>query len=172
MTLVFDATPLIYLGKIDRLDVVESRNRRLVIPGRVYREVVGEGMKHGYADAKRVNALVRDGIIDQQAFEKNERFDQLVQNTPLSPADASVLLLADELEGTAVLDEAYGRTVAETEGIETRGTAYLVLSRVKEGELAAEDAREIIDAMVDAGWHCSTDLYAKILRKLDELASE
>lgn len=172
MTLVFDATPLIYLGKIDRLDVVMSRDRRLVVPDRVYREVVEEGMEREYADAKRIDALVRDGTIEQRAFEQNDRFDQLVQNTPLSPADVAVLILADELGGTAVMDEAYGRTIAETEGIETRGTAYLVLSRVKDGELASEDAREVIDEMVDAGWHCSTDLYAKVLRKLEAVASE
>ena len=172
MTLVFDATPLIYLGKIDRLDVVADLDRRRVIPGRVYKEVVGKGMQQGYADAKRVNALFRNGTIEQQSFEKNDRFDRLVQNTRLSPADVAVLLLADDLGGTAVMDEGYGRTIAETEGVETRGTAYLVLSRVKDGEIEPEDAREIIDGMVDAGWHCSTDLYAKIFRKLEELASE
>jgi predicted nucleic acid-binding protein len=84
----------------------------------------------------------------------------------------AVILLADELEGSAVLDEDYGRTVAETEGVETRGTAYLVLSRVKDGEMEPEDAREIIDGMLDAGWYCSTDLYSKILRKLEEFAPE
>ncbi|PSQ50744.1 DUF3368 domain-containing protein [Halobacteriales archaeon SW_6_65_15] len=172
MTLVFDATPLNYLGKIDRLDVVADLDRNLVVPGRVYKEVVGEGMKHDYADAKRINALGRDGTIKQQAFEKNDQFEQLVQSTPLSPADVAVILLADELEGTAVLDEDYGRTVAETEGVETRGTAYLVLSRVKDGEMEPEDAREIIDGMLDAGWYCSTDLYSKILRKLEEFAPE
>ena len=172
MTLVFDATPLIYLGKTDRLDAMVGLDRRLVLPSRVYEEVVEEGMKHGYADAKRIDAVVRDGTIEQQSFEKNERFDQLVQSTPLSPADVAVVLLADELGGTAVMDEAYGRTIAETEDEETRGTAYLVLSRVKRGEIPPEDARKVIEEMVDAGWHCSTDLYAKISRKLDEFSSQ
>lgn len=172
MTLVFDATPLIYLGKADRLDVVADIDQTLVVPGRVCEEVVYKGMKHGYVDAKRINKLIRNGTFEQQAFEKDERFDRLVQETPLSPADVAVLLLTDEMDGVAVMDEKYGRTVAETEGIETRGTAYLVLSRVREGRLEPEEACETIDAMVDSGWHCSTDLYAKILRKLDALADE
>lgn len=172
MTLVFDATPLIYLGKADRLDVVADIDRRLVVPGRVCREVVYEGLKHGYADAKRVNTLIHDGTFEQRTFEASDRFDRLVRNTRLSQADVAVLLLADELGGTAVMDEGYGRTIAETEGIDTRGTAYLVLSQVKGGELEPDDAREIVDAMLDAGWHCSTDLYAKILRTLDSLADE
>lgn len=172
MTLVFDATPLIYLGKTDQLDVIADVDRRLVVPERVYGEVVAEGMERGYADAKRVDTLVRDGTFERRTFEENDRFDRLVRNTRLSRADTAVLLLADELGGTAVMDEGYGRSIAETEGVETRGTAYLVLSLVKNGGLAPEYAREIVDAMLDAGWHCSTDLYAKILRKLDSLAVE
>ena len=172
MTLVFDATPLIYLGKADRLDVVADIDRRLVVPERVYGEVVSDGMERGYADAKRVDELIRDDAFERRAFEENDRFDRLVENTRLSRADAAVLLLADELGGTAVMDEGYGRRIAETEAVETRGTAYIVLSRVKEGTLAPEDAREIVDAMVESGWHCSTDLYAKVLRKLDSLAGE
>lgn len=172
MTQVFDATPLIYLGKADRLDEVADIDRRLVVPERVCREVVAEGLERGYADAKRVDTLIQDGTFERRAFEENERFGRLVRNTRLSEADTSVLLLADELGGTAVMDEGYGRSIAETEGVETRGTAYVVLSRVKDGDLAPDDAREIVDAMLDAGWHCSTDLYAKLLRKLDSLADE
>lgn len=172
MTLVFDATPLIYLGKADRLDVVADIDRRLVVPDRVCREVVDEGLEREYTDAKRVDARIQDDTFERRTFEANSRFDRLVRNTRLSQADVAVLLLADELGGTAVMDEGYGRTIAETEGIDTRGTAYLVLSRVKAGELAPEEGRKVIDAMVEAGWHCSTDLYAKLLRKLDSLADE
>jgi len=65
------------------------------------------------------------------------------------------------------MDEAYGRDVASTEGIDTRGTAYLVLLLVKRGALDPEAAREVIDAMLEAGWYCAPDVYAGVLRKLD-----
>jgi predicted nucleic acid-binding protein len=65
------------------------------------------------------------------------------------------------------MDETYGRDVAATEGIETRGTAYLVLLLTKEGVIDAEAARETIDAILEAGWYCAPDTYAKVLRKLD-----
>ncbi|WP_276299039.1 DUF3368 domain-containing protein [Halorussus lipolyticus] len=172
MTLVFDATPLIYLGKADRLDVLTNVKDDLVIPGRVCKEVVGDGMKQGYPDAKRINNRLRDGLFEQRTFDKDERFTNLVQNTALSPADTAVLLLADDIDGIAVMDEQHGREIAEVEGIETRGTAYLLLSLVKRGDLPTEEARETIDRMLDAGWHCSPNLYAKIVRKLDELAPE
>lgn len=172
MTLVFDATPLIYLGKANRLDVLNALQSNLLVPNRVYEEVVYQGMKNGHADAKRVNECVQGGVIEQESVEQTERFDRLAAETNLSEADTAVLLLADEVDGTAVMDERYGRTIADTEGIETRGTAYLLLSLVECGDLESDEARAIIDAMLDAGWHCSPNLYATILRKLDSLAPE
>lgn len=172
MTLVFDATPLIYLGKAERLDVLAATDQRLVIPGRVYTEVVADGMKREYADAKRINEHVREGLFEQQTCQKDERFENLVRNTALSSTDTAVLLLADEVDGTAVMDEQHGRDIADVEGIETRGTAYLLLSLVSHEDLSADEARETIDAMLDAGWYCAPDLYAKIIQKLEELQRE
>jgi predicted nucleic acid-binding protein len=172
MTLVFDATPLIYLGKADRIDVLAETEQRLVIPGRVYAEVVEDGTKRGYPDAKRIGRRCRDGLFERQTYERDERFERLSDGTNLAPADTATLLLADETDGTAVMDEKHGRAIAEVEHIDSRGTTYLLLSLVKGGDLPADEARETIDAMVSAGWHCSTDLYSKMLRTLEELRSE
>jgi predicted nucleic acid-binding protein len=69
------------------------------------------------------------------------------------------------------MDETYGRDVAETEGISTRGTAYLVLVLATEGFIHVDDARAVIDRMIDEGWYCAPDSYAKVVRKLDSIAS-
>jgi predicted nucleic acid-binding protein len=172
MTRVFDATPLIYLGRADSLDALASLRRPLLVPERVHEEVVEQGTEKGYPDAKRVDRFVRTGRLERRRVDATERLDRLAEETRLSPADAAVLLLADEVDGTAVMDEQYGRNVADAEGVDTRGTAYLLLALVERGDLASEDARDVIDAMVDSGWHCSTDLYAKLLRKLDSLSNE
>jgi len=57
--------------------------------------------------------------------------------------------------------------VASTEGIDTRGTAYLVLLLVKRGALDPETAREAIDAMLEAGWYCAPDVYMRIVQKME-----
>ena len=64
------------------------------------------------------------------------------------------------------MDETYGRDVASTEGIETRGTVYLVLSLAKRGVVCPERARMVVNAMVDAGWYCSTATDSKIVRTI------
>jgi predicted nucleic acid-binding protein len=61
------------------------------------------------------------------------------------------------------MDDTYGRDVAASEDITTRGTAYIVLRLTAEGEIEPDDAREVIDAMLGAGWYCTPDVYATIL---------
>lgn len=165
---VFDATPLIYLGKVDRLGIVAGLDRDRLIPERVYEEVVTAGVEGGYPDARRVERAVEDGLFSVREVEDGESFERLRRNPNVSGADVAVLSLADELDGVAVMDERYGRDVADIEGIDTRGTAYLVGLLVNRGELPAAEGREIVDGMVEAGWHCSPALYARLVRTFEE----
>ncbi|WP_232508568.1 DUF3368 domain-containing protein [Haloarcula marismortui] len=97
-------------------------------------------------------------------------YSRLHGNSNLSDADAAVLACADDHNGVAVIDETYGRDVAAAEGITTRGTAFLVLKCTKQGTISSDDARTIIDAMVDEGWYCAPAVYTKILQKLETLS--
>lgn len=169
MTWVFDATPLIYLSKAGRLDVVETLDARRIVPDRVYHEVVTEGIDAGYDDARRIERAVDDDLLEVVGVdvEDSPTATRLTRHPGLSDADIAVLTCADTAGAVAVMDETAGRSAAEAEGIETRGTAYLVLSAVKRETLSPEVGRETIDAMVDRGWYVAPDLYAKIVRKLE-----
>ena len=166
---VFDATPLVYLATVDRLSLLSHLDEPRLVPDRVYHEVVTRGLEEGYPDARRVERGIEEGILDVVAVEGTDAFDRLRENPNLSDADAAVLACAAERDATAVMDEAYGRDVAGVEGIETRGTAYLLLLLVKRGEITAEEARQTLDEMLDAGWYCSPDLYATLVGKFEEL---
>lgn len=167
---VFDATPLIYLAKVDRLTFVQHIEASCVIPERVYEEVVTTGIEQGSPDARRIERSVEDDSFDVMAAETTTLLSRLQQNSNLSNADIAVLACADAYDGVAVMDETYGRDVAATEDITTRGTAYLVLRLAKQGAISADDARTVIDAMIDEGWYCAPDVYAKIAQKLDSFA--
>ena len=67
------------------------------------------------------------------------------------------------------MDETYGRDVAANEDITTRGTAYIVLRLTAAGEIEPDEARDVIDAMLGAGWYCAPDVYATILGTIDDL---
>lgn len=167
---VFDATPLIYLAKADRLGLVGHLEESCVIPERVAEEVVEAGIERGYPDARRIERQIEADRFDVVSVEPTPLRARLRENDSLSDADADVLACADTHDGVAVMDETYGREVAATEGITTRGTAYLVLRLAKRGAINIDEARAVIDTMVDAGWYCAPDVYARIVRTLDELA--
>ncbi|CAJ53666.1 DUF3368 domain-containing protein [Haloquadratum walsbyi] len=167
---VFDATPLISLVKIDRLALVQHLEASCVLPERVYEEVVETGLEQGYPDARRIERSVDADRFDIVSVETTPLLSRLLDNSNLSDADVAVLACADAHDGVAVMDETYGRDVAAAEGITTRGTAYLVLKLASEGTISVDDARTVIDAMIDEGWYCAPDVYAKIVQKLDSLA--
>jgi len=167
---VFDATPLIYLAKVDRLALVQQFDTSCVVPERVYAEVVETGLEQGYPDARRIERSVDADRFDIVSVETTPLLSRLKENSNLSDADIAVLAYADAHDGVAVMDETYGRDVAAAEGITTRGTAYLVLKLASEGTISVDDARTVIDAMIDEGWYCAPDVYAKIIQKLESLA--
>lgn len=139
---------------------------------RVYHEVVTRGLEEGCPDARRVERGTEEGILDVVAVDEDETFERLRENPNLNEADAALLASATKRDATAVIDEAYGRDVAAVEGIGTRGTAYVLFLPVKRGKATADEARETLDAMVDAGWYCSPDLYATLVGKLGELSDD
>jgi predicted nucleic acid-binding protein len=167
---VFDATPLIYLAKVDRLELVQHLEERCVIPELVHDEVVETGLEEGYPDARRIERSIDNDQFDIVSVTTTSLRSRLQTNDNLSSADAAVLAHADRCDGIAVMDETYGRDVAATEGITTRGTAYIVLKTAKQGAIDAEKARSVIDAMIDEGWYCAPDVYTKIVRKLESFS--
>jgi predicted nucleic acid-binding protein len=166
---VFDATPLIYLAKVDRLALVQHLEASCVLPERVYEEVVETGLEQGYPDARRIERSVEADRFAIVSVETTALLTHLQDNSNLSDADVAVLACADAHDGVAVMDETYSRDVAAAEGITTWGTAYLVLKLASEGTISADEARTVIDAMIDEGWYCAPDVYAKIVQKLESL---
>lgn len=169
MSWVFDATPLIYLAKAERLDVLDALDEPRVVPEAVYREVVTTGVEQGYDDARRIERAAEDGLVDVVSVDTDGSAigTRLARHPGLSDADAAVLACADARGATAVMDESAGRSAAEVEDVETRGTAYLVLAGVRDGALSTAAGRDTIDAMIDHGWYVAPDVYAKIIGKLE-----
>ena len=169
MTWVFDATPLIYLAKSERLGVIETVSDPRLVPEAVYREVVTEEIEAGYDDVRRIERAAEDGRLDvvEVDLDGSAIATRLDRHAGLSDADVAVLACADARDGVAVMDEAAGRSAAVVEGVETRGSAYVVLSAVKRGELSPEEGRDAIDAMINRGWYVAPDVNTRIIGKLE-----
>ena len=92
---------------------------------------------------------------------------RLARHPGLSDADAAVITCADARDAVTVIDESARRSAAEVEGVETRGTAYVVLAAVRGGALSTVEGRDAIDAMIDHGWYMAPDVYTRTVGKLE-----
>ncbi len=164
MALVLNSTPLIYLAKVNVLELLEKLPEKKVIPGTVHQEVVVKGKKRGAADA-----LLIEKVLDRRVLEvkevKNKKFLQTLSRIPgLYKADAEVLALAKELNATAIVDEDKARGVADVNDVLNRGTGYILLRLLKLGLLTVEEAK--VDEMIKLGWRCSAEVYAEIMKSI------
>ena len=164
--LIFDATPLIYLGKINFIQKIAHFPEEKYTPESVYKEVVVEGKKSGQPEAFIIENMINTGIIKIRAPVDNQYLSHLKENPKIHKGDAEVLALAYELEGIALLDDEKARGMAEIEGIEHRGTIYLLLKMMKMGLVTKEETLDGLNEMIHEGWRCSTELYADILKAI------
>lgn len=161
--LVFDATPLIYLGKVNLIEKVKHFPEDKYTTKSVYREVVDEGKKSGRTEVFVIEAMVKGGEIKIKAPSNKRYINRLRENPKIHEADADVLALAHELDGVALMDDEEARGMAEMEGIEHHGTIYLLLRMRKMKLLTKEEALAGLNEMIRTGWRCSTELYAEML---------
>ncbi len=161
--LVFDATPLIYLGKVNIIEKVRHFPEEKYTTRSVYREVVIEGKKSGRPEVFMIEALVNSGVIRIKNPADKKYIKQLAENPKILEADIDVLALARELNGIALLDDEEARGMAEVEGIEHHGTVYLILRMGRMKLLTREEALAGLNEMIRMGWRCSTELYAEML---------
>lgn len=164
--LIFDATPLIYLGKINFIQKITHFPEEKYTPESVYEEVVVEGKKSGQPEVFIIENMINTGIIKIRAPADNQYLSHLKENPKIHKGDAEVLALAYEFEGIALLDDEKARGMAEIEGMEHHGTIYLLLKMMTIGLVTKEETLDGLNEMIHEGWRCSTELYADILKAI------
>ncbi len=168
-TLVFDATPLIYLGKVNLIEKIKQFPEDKYTTESVYREVVEEGKKEGKPEVMLIESLVKDGAIKIKTPADDVYVSRLRENPKIHEGDADVLALAYDLDGVALMDDEEARGVADIEGIEHHGTIYLLLRMMKMKLLTKDEALAGLNEMIRMGWRCSTELYAEMLSAIESI---
>ena len=161
--LIFDATPLIYLGKVNLIEKVKHFHEDKYAAKSVYREVVEEGKKSGRPEVFMIENIIKSGVIKIKTPADKRYVNHLLENPKIHTGDADILALASELNGIALMDDEEARGMAEIEGIEHHGTIYQLLRMMKMKLVTKEEALAGLNEMIRMGWRCSTELYAETL---------
>lgn len=125
---VVNASPLIALAKVGRLDLLLNEGRRLIVPEAVAQEIFA-GPPNDPARRALENGF---GL----PFQSN-KVDVDVLAWSLGAGESSVLTVARSLEALAILDDRDARVAARTLGIRLTGTLGIVIQGAREGRVAS-----------------------------------
>ena len=159
---IVNASPLIPLGKVGQLALLDLGGREPVIPDAVFRQVAGprQGALPGWDPSRPPIRREQDVPVPPEVVRHN-----------LDPGESMVLALAlsfrasgDDVE--VVLDEKKGRRAARTLALALTGTAGLLVSAKEQGRIMA--VAPILDELERAEMYFGDELRKEILDVADE----
>jgi len=169
---VSNATPLIYLAKIGRIQLLKNIFQHIQVPNEVKVEVIDRGKEKRYPDASIIEEAFNDGWITvgnlTRDNEKKARI--IIEATGIDLGEAEAILLArQKAEKTILMDQAHARTVARQFELKPRGTLSLIFVSARRGILSKEDAKEDLSRLVEANFRISTKVYDTALKIIETL---
>lgn len=164
--IISDATPLIYLAKIEKISLLKSLYNTIIISSEIKNEIVDEGKRLKEKDAFLIEKEIKDGFIE---VIKVSNYIKPVFN--IDKGELSILSLAKELSIKDVLiDEKLARIAAKVEGLTPRGTLFVILKNLKLKLINFDDFLRILNSLLEAGFRLKEEVYLKAIeeaRKID-----
>src|SRR3989344_5477655 len=102
-----NASPLIYLGKIEKLDILKILFKEIIIPKQVYEEVVLKGKEERFFDALNVENSIKEGWIKVKEIDIDKEVNRLASEIDIG--EIALISLAKKLRPSLLLiDDASG----------------------------------------------------------------
>lgn len=161
MIVVSDASPIISLAAVGRLDLLRSLYATLIVPSGVYHEVVEEGA--GQPGAEQVR---QSGWIETRQVSDAAAVAALLGR--LHRGEAESVVLAREIGADLLLvDEKRARTEAERAGLHCAGILGSLVAAKAAGIIP--EVRPVLDDLINqAGMYLKGSLYIRVLREVGE----
>jgi predicted nucleic acid-binding protein len=156
---VSDTSPLLNLALIDRLDLLESQFSGITIPTQVWGELT-----EGEDGLDVLRELRENGFLTTVEVERSDLFVEIFHELDLGET-AAICYAIERDADLVLLDEKDGRRVARRHGLTVTGVVGVLLKGAKAGDVELE--REL-DALREAGFWISDDLYSEILAEVAE----
>lgn len=158
---VLDSSALIPLARVGCLDLVLATYEDL----RTVEDVESEVLVPG----KPGSAALESFLADVAVHETPEAAERVADLEGVAGADATVILLAASLDDRLLANDRGLIAVARTNGVECDWVTTLLLRCTFRGILSAEEAKDVLYDLVDAGTTLDPKVYVRVQRALDEL---
>lgn len=166
---VADATALVFLGKLDKLDRLREHYGSVLIPETVHDEVVVAGKEMGARDATLVESAIESGWI----VVEDVAVDPAVERFDLEDGETAALSLALERDCDVLLaDEEAVREVARLIDLQPRGTLSVLFDEPRDDEATFDEFVDSLEELVDVGFYLDEAVYLEAIRKARQLTAD
>jgi len=164
--IISNTSPLIYLAKLQKLKLLKTLFKEIIIPKQVYEEVI-RGKEDGFFDALLVEKAVENGWMKIKEIEIIKQIKRFAPEIDLG--EIALISLAKKIKPSLVLlDDASARTIAESFGFNVKGTLYVLLKAYKRKLINKKEIKRLINELVISGFRISQELYIQLLEELDK----
>jgi len=165
--IVSNATPLIYLAKVGRVDFLKKVFGEVFIPEKVKIEVVDRGKQQGEKDAYVIEKAIGEGWLKVSSAEAVE------VPIKLEPGEVAVISLAKKLGFREVLmDEVSARVAARLVDLTPRGTVFVLLKALEKKEIDLNGFLEVLNQLISHGFRLKEEVYVEAVRQARRIAAE
>lgn len=159
--IVCNSSPLVLLPKINRLDMLKTLYKKVIIAKAVYEEVVTRGKEERYGDAFAIEKKTVDFIV---VTELKKEFQKEAENLKhLGKGEAESIALCKQLNSALLIDDWKSRKIAEMHGIKCRSTLGTILEALKKRIITLSEYEELIKELAKHAW-LSGEVVAEFLQ--------
>lgn len=159
-TWVVDTSPLIFLAKLDHLNLLSEGADTICVPQAVLNEIQAKSDEAAVA----IEQISRSWLSVRQVHNRNA-VEVLLAD--LDIGEAEVIVLAREIDADrVVMDDLDARRFARRVGVDLIGTVGLLLAAHLRGEISS--IREEIERLRAFGFRVSPSLVEAVLREAEE----
>jgi hypothetical protein len=165
---VSNSTPLIYLAKINRLNLTKNIYGKIWIPEEVFNEAVTQGKILKITDASIIEEAVGGWILKERIKpETNLKYAFLDENDKIGLGEKQALKLCKQLNASLfIVDDNEARRVSRIIRIKPIGTCGILVQAHRKGLISINEAQEIIDDLIKAEFRIDSIVYSSIIKEL------
>jgi len=165
---VSDSTPLIYLAKIGRLNLVKEVFGKVFIPEAVFNEAMTQGKTLNISDAFIIERAVGSWIVKEEVKpEVDIEYRFLDTNTRLSFGEKEALKLCKQLNAKYfIVDDKEARRFSRILNIKLIGSCGIIVQACRQDSITSGDALQILDELVKVGFRIDSTVYHRVFKEL------
>ena len=156
---VVNSTPLIILGNIDGLKILQELYGEIIIPRAVFEEVTNKD-----DDAK---LKLSQNLSWIKVLEVQDKSNRKMYQAKLHDGEVEVMMLSNEISADLlIIDDNAAKKTAKFLGFTVTGTLGVILKAKFEG--IVPQVKPIVDEMLRQGFYISSKLIETILKTSNE----